>query len=594
LLILCAITGLVAGLGAAGFYAMLDLAKHFLLGGLAGCHPGAPGGEPPLLPAIHTPFRPWVLLLLPCAGGLVSGALVRWLAPEAEGHGTDAAIRAYHTGGGAVRGRVPFVKALASALTIGTGGSGGREGPIAQIGSGFGSALGKWLRLNTTQRRILMAAGMAAGVGAIFRAPMAGALFSAEILYRELDFEYEVIAPSVISSITAYSVFASIFGWNPLFVTPPFEFTHPPQIAAYLVLAVIVAIGALVYIRCFYGVRRLFQRLPLPFPAKTGLGGLLTGAIGLIAPDALASSYGILQRALATGSNLAEAFGGISAGALLLVAGAKTLATAFSIGSGGSGGVFGPAVVIGGALGGATGLFLQPLFPALHIQPGAFVIVGMAGFFAAAAKTPISTIIMVSELTGNYNLLAPAMLVCVVAYMLARSDTLYREQFRNRFEAPGHLGEMAEAVLRGTRISEILSLSAPQQIYTLSPGDSLSAVLRQFASGVQTCFPVINDQGQLQGVVHGRDIRLLVQSQGGLLRAVIAQDMASPPITATPDEDLLTAIRRMNSRGVEDIIVVNADQPLRPLAILRHEDVIRAYHSLMANGAPAEPPAPPA
>src|SRR5262249_31760442 len=212
LLGLSLVVGVIAGIGAIAFFAACQVVAHYALDWVVGYHPHAPGGEPPLLPETAQTFRPWLLLLVPTVGGLLSGWLVYTLAPEAEGHGTDAAIAAYHYHQGNIRPRVPLVKIFASALTLGTGGSGGREGPIAQIGAGFGSFLARLLRLRPVERRILMAAGMGAGVAAIFRAPLAGALFAAEVLYSSPDFESEVIMPAALASITAYCTFGLVFG----------------------------------------------------------------------------------------------------------------------------------------------------------------------------------------------------------------------------------------------------------------------------------------------------------------------------------------------------------------------------------------------
>src|SRR5712692_3820136 len=211
------LVGVVAGLGAIVFFSACQFVVHYTLDAVAGYQAHAPGGEPPMFGETDQPFRPWLLLIIPTFGGIVSGFIVYTLAPEAEGHGTDAAIAAYHLHQGQIRPRVPLVKIVASALTLGTGGSGGREGPIAQIGAGFGSFLGGLLRLRPAERRVLMAAGMGAGVAAIFRAPLAGAIFAAEVLYRSPDFESEVIIPSGLASVIAYCTFGLVFGWAPLF-----------------------------------------------------------------------------------------------------------------------------------------------------------------------------------------------------------------------------------------------------------------------------------------------------------------------------------------------------------------------------------------
>ncbi len=476
LLFLCGLVGVVAGVGAIAFMWMLEATRHYALGVAAGYYPPGPRGEEPLFAPTGEPFRRWVLFFVPAIGGLVSGLIVFTLAPEAEGHGTDSAIAAYHFRQGQIRARVPVIKAIASAITIGTGGSGGREGPIAQIGAGFGSVVACVLKLSTYERRILVAAGMAAGIGAIFHAPLASALFAAEVLYKEMDMEYEVIVPSIISSVIAYAIFATKFGWNPLFQTPGFVFENPSELIPYFVLALAVAGGASLFIQIFYGVRDTFRSIPLPNHIKPALGGLVVGLIGFFLPDALGTGYGVVQGAFA---------GQFGFSILLAIALGKMLTTSFSIATGGSGGVFGPSVVIGGALGGAVGQVLQLAFPDMGIQPGAFVLVGMAGFFAAA-NTPISTVIMVSEMTGNYHLLVPSMWVCIIAYLLVRRLTIYEKQISTRMDAPSHVGEMMGGILKRLTVADAIGDGGRNQVITVNESATLHELLEKFATSKHT------------------------------------------------------------------------------------------------------------
>jgi CIC family chloride channel protein len=248
-LLLCALTGLAAGLAASGFYWLLESARHYLMEGLAHYAPPLAAGETALFPISHHAERlRWALLVLPALGSVAGALLVKFFAPTAGGHGTDAAIHAYHR----EEGRIPFavipIKAVASALVIGSGGSAGCEGPVTQIGAGCGSALAGLLKLDAAERRILMAAGLAAGVGALFRAPLAGAIFAAEIFYSGLDIEYEILMPSLVASTVAYTVFALFFGWQPLFIMPEYTFEDPLKLLPYLFLARVVAYGAKFYI----------------------------------------------------------------------------------------------------------------------------------------------------------------------------------------------------------------------------------------------------------------------------------------------------------------------------------------------------------
>ena len=275
------LVGIVAGLGAALFSVVCQVVVRYSLDAVAGYRAPGPAGEAKVswIDESQQPLQPWLLVLVPVVGGLVSGFIVFKFAPEAEGHGTDSVIAAYHFFRGEIRSRVPIVKLIASALTIGTGGSGGREGPIAQIGAGFGSLLGKLLRFGPAERRILLAAGMGAGIAAIFRAPLAGALFASEVLYRSPEFEPEVILPAGLASVAAYSTFGLFFGWQPLFATPSnLAFDNAWQLLPYALLAVAMAMLAMVYTRTFYWITRLFHKLKVPRMVKPAIGAGLSGA----------------------------------------------------------------------------------------------------------------------------------------------------------------------------------------------------------------------------------------------------------------------------------------------------------------------------
>jgi CIC family chloride channel protein len=571
--------GVLAGLGAIGFFWLLELARFGLLDSLAGFRPEGPAGEAALFEHSSTPLRLWLLALLPAAGGLVGGWLVVRFAPEAEGHGTDAAIDAYHHRQGRIRGRVPLVKAIASALTIGTGGSAGREGPIAQIGAGLASLLATRLKLARRDRAVLMAAGLAGGIGAIFHAPLAGAIFASEVMYRELDLEHEVIIPSFVSSIVAYSVFSLVFGWAPLFETPEFRFEQPLQLVPYLLLAIVVALGARLFIRLFYGTVGAFKTLRIPAMLKPALGGLAVGLIGIgvgttglvdFGYGVLAGGYGVLQEGFFDPAAIGIA-------GLLLVAFGKMATTSFSVGSGGSGGVFGPATVIGGALGGAVGLLAVELFPTAEIHPGTFVMVGMAGFFAAAGHAPLSTIIMVGEMTGNYHLLVPSMLVCVVAFLLAGRATIFENQLASRLDAPAKAGNMMAAVLRRLPVRQALDLQEQGSVVMVPSTLPARELLGLFAESGQECFPLVHGDGRLAGVVEGRSLRYLVADPGAL-DVALAHDLATEAITLTPLDNLLTALQRMSAAGRDELVVVNADDEAQPVGTLTHHDVVAAYN----------------
>jgi chloride channel protein, CIC family len=583
LLLLCAVVGVIAGLGAAGFHYLLGLSKHLFLDGMAGYRPSGPAGEIPLFTESARPLSRWILIVLPALGGLASGILVYLVAPEAEGHGTDAAIDAYHFRDGKIRARVPFVKSLASAITMGTGGSAGREGPIAQIGAGLGSNIAGWLGLSARQRRTLMVAGMGAGIGAIFRAPLAGALFAAEVLYRDMDLEPEVVAPAILSSIVAYSTFGAIFGWHALFDTPSFRFRTPMELGPYLVLGLVVALGGRTYPQVFYGVRNWFRQLGMPNWLKPAVGGLIVGGIGLFVPEALSTGFGVVQGAFSGHGTVAT---------LLVIAGAKMLTTSFTVGSGGSGGVFGPAVVIGGALGGAVGLVFHAWQPALVPDPGAFAMVGMAGFFSAAAHVPISTVIMVSEMTGNYHLLVPTMFVCMLGFLLVRRQTIYEKQLPARTASPSHQRQIIRTLLERTTVKDILDLRPGAPPAPVSERTLLPVVIERFAASGHSCLPVIDESGSLAGVVSFQAVQQALGSRAALANLVVARDLATPAVTVTSDQSLYSALAKMSDFDSKDLIVVEANDPKsKVVAVLTSGDINAIYDEQILN--PPKPEAAP-
>ena len=452
LLLLSVLVGITAGLGALVFYLLLSAGKYLFLGLGMGYFPAGANGEKDLFPLTLREFTPWLVLIIPFLGGLLSGLIIYKFAPETEGHGTDSAIFNYHHRNGNIKVRTPLVKTIVSVLTIGSGGSGGQEGPIAQIGSGIGSNLAKILGLSNYEKRTLMSAGMAGGIGAIFGAPMAGALFAAEVLYQDLDFEYEILIPASISSIIANGVFSFFLGNKNLFIVPEAIFGGYLELIPYSCLSIVIAIGAIFFTKIFYKTHGMFRKAKFSNFLKPALGGFFVGIIAFLAFQiiphteetdygVLATGYGVVQKAL---------FGELPLMFLVFIVVGKIFTTSFSIASGGSGGVFGPSVVIGGSIGGAFGIISNYIFPYIQISPAAFVIIGIAGFFSAAANTPISTILMVSEITGNFELLVPAMWVSFLAYLIASKTHLYENQIKSRFYSPVHHKKVEERFFERT------------------------------------------------------------------------------------------------------------------------------------------------
>ena len=558
--------GIIAGLGSVLFQFLCNVGSHYLLDLLAGYRPPAPAGEPELFHPTSTPFNRWILLILPALGGLVSGWLVYTFAPEAEGHGTDAAIDAYHNKGGAIRGRVPIIKTIASAITLTSGGSGGREGPIAQIGAGFGSFLAYKLKLSERERRIMLAAGVGAGVGSIFRAPLAGALFAAEVLYRDPEFEADVLIPTGIASVVAYCVFCLIFGWGALFSSPDFQFQSPWELGPYTILAFVLVGGGFLYVKSFYGVHTLFEKIHIPKHFKPALGGLITGIIGFFLPETLSFGYGVIQQGL---------FNELGILLLLGVAFGKILTTSFTISSGGSGGVFGPSVVIGGALGGAVGKIFAVITPGL-VPPGAMVVVGMAGFFTAVSNTPISTIIFVSEMTNSYHLLLPSLLVCLLCYHFSQKFTIYKEQVKNRAASPAHAGEFFVNILESYRVRDLYDQI--RSVESVPESMNFCDFKRFFCETNQQYFPVVNEEGKLSGIFSNTDFRSILFSPE-IEELVVVKDIATRDmITTNLAEDLHTVMNKFTRKNLDSLPVVDAKDQTKLLGMLRRREVIGFYN----------------
>ena len=321
--------GIAAGAGSIIFYWLIGEVTKLALGFGAGYTPPLPTGEGATVFSSIT--RAWMIPVITTLGGLVSGLIVFKFAPEAEGHGTDAAINAFHNKGGVIRRRVPIVKIIASAVTIGTGGSAGREGPTAQVAAGVGSALADLFKLTAHDRRIALAAGIGAGIGSIFKSPLGGAILSMEILYRR-DFETEALLPSFISSVVGYSIFSAWAGWTPIFgagTVPPFQRVN--ELLLYIVLGVVCGLLGIVYGRSFYAIRNFFKKLKIPNWIKPAIGGLLVGVIGVFLPQILGTGYGWLQFTMNGNFTI------LTIGILCAVIVFKILATGLTIGSGGSG-----------------------------------------------------------------------------------------------------------------------------------------------------------------------------------------------------------------------------------------------------------------
>jgi len=557
--------GVVAGVGAILFDQLLGLALD-LLGTITGyVEPGR--GSPGTLAAEITSKHSYWFLIIPAIGGLASGILVYSLAPEAEGHGTDAMIEAFHQKEGQIRARVPIIKIIASALTIGSGGSAGKEGPIAQIGSGFGAFLASGLKLKPADQRILVLAGAAGGIGAIFQAPLGAALFAPEVLYRETEFEYEGILPCIISSIIASSVYSQVYGRKALFFPGRVEFVLTSELVPYALFGGVCAAVGFLYVRVFYGLRdRFFIPLRINQMLKPAIGGLMLGIISFLSPAVLDGGYGWIQMAL-EGKILWWVMGFL---ALL-----KILATSSTISSGGSGGVFGPSVFIGAMLGGAFGFLGQKVAPGWIMHPNSFVLVGMGGFFAGVAKVPIASIIMVCEMSSSYTLLVPLMLVSSISYLLLRNVSLYEKQLISRLASPAHVTEFSRGLLEKIHVHEAVKMRPVSRIPENMP---FGQMVKMIMNSRESYFPVVSREGKMTGMLSINDIREFMFEES-ISHLILARDVATPNVERVFwDDTLQQALDKMAILKVDELPVVNEEARDEIVTMINKQDIINFYH----------------
>jgi CIC family chloride channel protein len=432
-----------AGLGVAGalaarlFMWMLGLCDRLLLYGIAGYRgPGSELGG--MRGQVIGPHGLWLIPVVTTLGGLLSGALVYGFAPEAEGHGTDTAVNAFHREEGVIRPRVAPLKMVASAITIGSGGAAGREGPIALITATLGSYYARLAKRSDAQRRLLLLAGMAAGLSAIFRSPMGTGVFAIEVLYGTMEFEVGALLYTMCASAVAYAVNGMFVGFRPLFMIPAIQTPTLKDYGAYAALGLAAGLMGTLLPVVFYKVRDGFRKLPIPVWTKPALGGLGVGVLALWLPQVLQGGYGWIQLAID---------GRIALWLLLVLTFAKVLALSLTVSSGGSGGVFAPSLYVGAMLGGSFAILVH--------QPAAiFVVVGMAAVFGAAARVPIATMLMVTEMAGGFHLLVPAGMAVMIAYLLQdrlsarlKYKSLYEAQVDTRQDSPAHYSEHIQIAL---------------------------------------------------------------------------------------------------------------------------------------------------
>lgn len=515
-----------------------------------------------------SPLGKFYVILIPALGGLLVGPLVVFLAPEAKGHGVPEVMEAVALRGGRIRPIVAVVKSVASAVTIGSGGSVGREGPIVQIGSAVGSALGQWLRLSDRRIRTLVACGAAGGIAATFKAPIGGVIFAVEVILGEM--EVESIGNVVIAAVAASVVGRLAFGASPVFAVPRYNLVSPWELAFYVLLGALAAVVGVAFTRLLYGLEDLFGRWRAPAYLKPAAGGLLVGLVGLAYPQVFGSGYETIGESL---------LGTMGAGLALVLLGAKLLATSLTLGSGASGGTFAPSLYMGAMLGAAFGSVIHALWPAITAGSGAYAIVGMAAVFSGAARAPLTATMILFEMTDDYRIILPLMLACVVSTLMAgrlHRESIYTEKLARRGVRLQRGRDID--VMQGIAVGEVMEAN-PEWV---PPDMSLRDLADKFATSHYNGFPVLDEEGRLYGVVTLEDLERVTREgkrrPGGTVRDIATTSL----VAAYPDEPLWTALKRMGVRDIGQLPVVSQEDPKRLVGWLRRNDIVRAYNMAIA------------
>ena len=507
----------------------------------------------------------YYVVLLPAIGGLIVGLLVYFLAREAKGHGVPEVMRSVLVGGGKIRPRVAVVKAVASSVCIGSGGSVGREGPIIQIGSALGSAIGQLFRLTEEKTKTLVACGAAAGIAATFNSPLGGIFFAMEVILREYGLRN--FSSVVMSSVTATVISRHFLGNQPAFQVPPFDLYQISDFIYYLVFALLTALVAGVFIKVLYKSEDLFNRIKLPEYVKPVIGGLLIGVIGIYFPQIFGVGYEVIESSVR---------GELVLWMVITLVFLKILATSLTLGSGGSGGIFAPSLYIGALLGEAFGLVVHHVIPGTVIPPGAFALVGMASVFAGTSQAPISAILLLFEMTGNYKILPPLAITCVLSAILVRWWSKYSiytlKLVRRGIDVERYeYGDLMESVT----VSEAMI----PVVITVKQTDTVRNVGLRIKSTNHRGFPVLTADGRLAGVITRTDINKAIATGGAdnTIESFMSRDL----IVCYPNESLKTALHKMASKNIGRIPVVERDNKENLIGILTRKSIINSYYKAL-------------
>ncbi len=556
--LLSIIAGVIGGLGAVLFRYMI---KFFRTIFFTHIHNGLS-----VLASPTTSFD-WTLILLPALGGLLIGPIIARVAPETRGHGVPEVMEAVLTRGGRIRSRVALVKIFVSSITIGSGGSAGREGPIAQIGASIGSLIGRAAKLDPHCTRLLVTCGLSAGIAGTFNAPLGGAVFGMEILMRSIG-PFDAI-PVIFSSVIGAATASIFLGRQPSFIIPSIPKWAVSEIPIYILHGLLMGLIAVVWVRIFYAIEELFSRIPVNLSLKPALGGLLAGTLLAVFPEYGVGGVGY--------EGIDMALAGMLPVTLMLVLGvSKMLATSLTIGSGGSGGIFAPSLYIGAMLGGVLGHVYATLLQGPVTSETGYMLAGMAALFAGAAQAPLNVIIIIPEMSGSYSLIPPIMASAgtsfVVSWLLLRGSSIYTLKLERRGVK---VRMFTSFILDSVRVEEVMT----RKVVTIPANASLAVLETLFEENPYGGYPVVNEKGELVGIVTRSDLekaRHKLEPEEYKKTRVI--DIASKnPEVAYPDETVREAIEKMKKKKISRLPVVSRDKPGMLVGIVATRDILKAY-----------------
>ena len=553
MVIIAVIIGLLGGFGAVSIQYLIKLFQGIFWGSWELTH------------AYLDTVPIWLKILAPVSGSAIVGFIVYYFSTEAKGHGVPEVMEAIALRNGRIRPRVVLAKLLASSVYIGAGGSVGREGPVIQIGSAIGSAVGQFLRVNPQRTKTFVACGAASGIAAAFNAPVAGALFSVEIILG--DFGVAQFSPIVISSVVATVVSRHFLGDFPAFEVPHYQLVSPLELIPYAILGLLAGAVALLFTRSLYSIEDFFENLKINGVVKTVIGGLCIGLMGIFLPQIYGVGYDTMNAAL---------LGNLAWTTMLLLVAAKIIATSISLGSGGSGGVFAPSLFLGTMTGGFFGALVHMLMPEFSASSGAYSLVGMGAVVAGATHAPITAILIIFEMTNDYKIILPLMISSIIATVFTlrmKKESIYTLKLVRRGI---NLFEGRDInLLRQYRVKDIMRKDQGVILET----DSLPVLLEKMFSGRHEEYFVLDTDGRLAGTLSLQRAKDFMDEEELMPGLVIASDLMSTEFRTLAEHDNLDLVmHQFGRRDSRQLAVIDDPASRRLIGRVRIKDVIDIYN----------------